>query len=267
MGEKRLILVKLGGSLITNKAKPFTKRPAAISRLADEIHQARQQLKKLIIVGHGGGSYPHVPAKKFKTNQGLVGENSCQGIAEVQDAASRLNRIIVKAFLKSGEKAVSFNPSSFLIAQNREIKTSFLTSLEKALDFGMLPIVYGDVAFDSEIGCCILSTEMIFNHLVKKLRTKFKIEKIICAGTTNGVYGSKGKVVSIVSPSRFNQLKRHLGGSEGIDVTGGMVHKVAEALKLTKLGIKTLIIDGQKKNNLKKAILGQPVLGTQIVPD
>ncbi|MFC1789909.1 hypothetical protein ACFLZP_00275 [Patescibacteria group bacterium] len=84
MNKKKLILVKLGGSLITNKQKPFTQRPKTIARLVREIHQAKNKVNKLLIVGHGGGSYPHVPAKKFQTNQGVINKKSYQGIAEVQ---------------------------------------------------------------------------------------------------------------------------------------------------------------------------------------
>ena len=261
---KELILIKLGGSLITDKNQPFTEKPLVIRRLAEEIHQARQQSEKLVIIGHGGGSYPHVPALKFKTNEGVIGENSFQGIAEVQDAAARLNRIVVKTFLEIGERAISFSPSSFTISKNRKIKDSFLTPLLRTLDFKMLPVVYGDVVLDLKIGCCILSTETILNHLAINLRKKFKVEKIIYTGITDGVYDQAGKTISTINQVQFRKLKRYLGGSAGIDVTGGMLHKVEESLKLAKLGVETIIINGAKANNLEKAILGKRVRGTWV---
>ena len=92
---ENLILVKLGGSLITDKNKPFTPRHDVINRLAREIHEAKEEKHLKVIVGHGGGSFPHKPAKDYRTNEGIVNGQSFKGIALVQDAASKLNRIIV----------------------------------------------------------------------------------------------------------------------------------------------------------------------------
>ena len=67
-----LILIKLGGSVITNKNVPFSEDLSTIKRLAKEIHEARQEKKIRLIIGHGGGSYPHTPAKEFRVNNGLI---------------------------------------------------------------------------------------------------------------------------------------------------------------------------------------------------
>src|SRR4030042_2043405 len=105
-----LVFVKLGGSVITDKAKPFTERKDVINRLATEIHSSQERTGATLIVGHGGGSYPHVPAERYKTHLGIVSEESRMGSALVQDAASRLNRIVVNALLTAGEPAISVQP-------------------------------------------------------------------------------------------------------------------------------------------------------------
>lgn len=81
---EELILVKFGGSLITDKSKPFTEDIDTIKRLAKEIHEARTERKFKLIIGHGGGSYPHTPAKEFRTNEGIINKRSYEGIARVQ---------------------------------------------------------------------------------------------------------------------------------------------------------------------------------------
>ncbi|MGA3021078.1 MAG: hypothetical protein ABSD68_03970, partial [Candidatus Micrarchaeales archaeon] len=65
---KNLVLVKLGGSLITDKTSPFTPNLDVIKRLAKEIHEAREEKGMSLIIGHGGGSFPHKPAKDYRTN-------------------------------------------------------------------------------------------------------------------------------------------------------------------------------------------------------
>jgi isopentenyl phosphate kinase len=56
-----VLLIKLGGSIITNKDIPMSVREDVLKRLVAEIAQAREELKKqkqtpLIVVGHGQGS-------------------------------------------------------------------------------------------------------------------------------------------------------------------------------------------------------------------
>jgi isopentenyl phosphate kinase len=261
----KLALVKFGGSLITDKEKPFSKDLRTIKRLASETHKARIKGNSLFIVGHGGGSYPHVPAVKYQTNRGVINEDSFQGIAEVQDAASRLNRIVVRELINIGENAVSISPSSFMIAEGGEIKKAFLPPLLKFLEFKMLPVVYGDVVLDTRRGCCILSTEKILNFLAAKLKSKFNVERVIQCGRTNGVYDKKGKTILKISIKNFNKIQSEIGSSYGVDVTGGMLHKVEEALILAKKGIPSVIINGKKSGELLNVLLGKPHKGTEVV--
>lgn len=260
-----LVLIKLGGSLITNKDKPFSEDLKTIKRLASEIHKARQKTKMLFIVGHGGGSYPHVPAKKYKTAQGILGKKSYRGIAEVQDAAARLNRIIVRELIKAKESVVSFNPSSFMIAEDGEIKKAFLDPLLRLLDFGMLPVVYGDVLLDLKMGCSIASTEKILNFLALNLKDKFRVKKVIHCGKTDGVYDGKGKTIAKINIKNFGKVRPKVGSSSGIDVTGGMLHKVEESLILARKGIPSAIINGGRPSELLNVLLDKPHRGTEVV--
>ena len=181
-----LIFLKLGGSLITQKDKPFTENREIIKRMAKEIHEAGKEKSFRLLIGNGGGSYPHVPAKKYKTAEGIVNKESLKGIAEVQDAASRLNRIIVRALLDVGENAISIQPSSVVLTKNSRIVEFHTKPLEMFLKKDMIPVVYGDVGLDLEQGCSIISTEELFVFLAKKLKPK----KIISAGIVDGVFNA-----------------------------------------------------------------------------
>ena len=61
-----LVFLKLGGSLITNKARRDTAQHAIINRLSVEIASARSYNPNLqILLGHGSGSFGHMAAKKI----------------------------------------------------------------------------------------------------------------------------------------------------------------------------------------------------------
>jgi len=254
-----LVFVKLGGSLITDKTKPFTARMDVINRLAMEIHEAKKEGKLKVLVGHGGGSFPHVPAKKYAVHKGVVSPETYKGVAEVQDAASRLNRIVVESLIESGENAVSVQPSACALARNGKIVHFDTKPLKRMLSETLLPVPYGDVVVDLERGCSILSTEVIFDYLARKLKPK----RIILAGVTDGVFTSdpqinpKAERIPEITPENFEEIKSFLKGSHGIDVTGGMLHKVEILLGLVEFGITSRIISGLEKGNLKNAILGK----------
>lgn len=251
-----LIFIKLGGSVITDKSKPFTPRLDIIKRLCSEIKDSKADHK--IIIGHGGGSFPHQPAKQYKTNEGVIDNSSYKGIAEVQDAASRLNRIVVRNLIDAGLNAVSISPSSACIADNNKIVEWYTEPIKKLLDKDMIPVVYGDVVLDSSKGCSIVSTEKILNYI----SDEFKPDKIIVCGNVDGVLVD-GKVVPLITKNNFNEIKKYLGGSYGTDVTGGMLNKVEELLDLASRGYKSVIINVNVENNLSKTINGQNT-GTRI---
>ncbi len=261
-----LIFLKLGGSLITHKDKPFTERRGAIERLAREIHEARQEKEFSLLIGNGGGSYPHTAAKNYRTAKGIINQDSYRGIAEVQDAAARLNRIIIRALLDAGENAISIQPSSVCITENSRITEFHTKPLEILLKKQMLPVVYGDVGLDAQQGCSIISTEELFVFLAKKL----KPQKIIMAGVVDGVFTAdpikdeNAQMISEITPKNYPEIKQMLSGSMGIDVTGGMVLKVEKALEMALTGAEVSIINGLVENRVKEALLGKEIVSTVI---
>ncbi len=263
MGD--LVLVKLGGSLITDKSRPYTPRMDVIRRLAAEIREARSGKKIPLIVGHGGGSFPHTSAKKYRTHLGAVSDESYRGVAVVQNDAAKLNRIVVEELIKAGENAISVQPSSSAVAEDSRIVKWDTEPVGKMVECGLLPVPYGDVCLDLRKGCCILSTEEVLGYLARKLGGR----RVIMAGKVDGVFtsdpGDRGaELIPEITPDNFGEVKRCLGGSDGIDVTGGMLLKVAKMLELAKEGIQTEIINAAKPGYLKRALLGETGLGTVV---
>jgi len=102
---RNLTFIKLGGGLITDKSNPYTVKIKIIERLSKEIKEVRKNKKINLLIGHGGGSFPHTSAKKYKTAQGLINKKSKYGFCVVQNDAAKLNRIVVNSLIKTGEKA------------------------------------------------------------------------------------------------------------------------------------------------------------------
>jgi len=265
-----LILVKLGGSVITFKDRPFKANYEVIDRLSMELSEAYASFNGALIVAHGGGSFPHPIAAKYGVHEGLKeGVNhrgSVLGYALTQDAASSLNRVIVSSLLRHGVPAVSLQPSAFLIARRRVIVSSFLEPVKALLKHRLIPVPFGDAVMDEELGFTIISTERIIRHLAVKLGAS----KVIVCTDVDGVYDkdpkryADAKLIRKVCSSNLPNILESMTPSTSPDVTGGMLHKVVELYELAKLGVESEVINALKPGLLKQALMGIRGLGTTI---
>lgn len=255
----KLTFVKLGGNLIAPKSWPEqTADVKTIRRLGKEIKKFRGRL----IVGHGGGNFPHVVAVKYKTHLGFSDEAGRLGASLTQAAASKLNQIVVAEFLKLGLPVVAISPHDIWVTSGGKIVKEFIEPIETVLKQQLIPMIYGDVIWDEKQGCVIFSTETCLSYLARSLG---KVERIIQVSSEEGVLDSEGEVIEKIARDNFRQLKWQISGAKGLDVTGGMLHKVEESLKLAEnLGVETLIVSGKVPGRLSLALRSEKVLGTRI---
>ena len=103
-------LLKLGGSLITDKNKNATLRSDVLTRLASEIHNALEQNPHPLLIGHGSGSFGHFEAKKHNTINGVQTQEQWQGFARVSTIASALNFHVANALQEAGVPILRIQP-------------------------------------------------------------------------------------------------------------------------------------------------------------
>ncbi len=261
-----LVFLKLGGSLITDKGRAHTPRPDVIRRLALEIASARKAAPLRILIGHGSGSFGHWAAARYGTRQGVRSSEQWAGFAEVAAEAARLDRLVADAFLASGVPVLSLQPSASARCRDCALEWIDVAPLRTALARQLVPLVYGDVAFDVVQGGTIISTEDIFVYLAAALQPA----RILLVGEVPGVLDRAGHPVATIRPSLFPSLSGALAGSRGVDVTGGMRDKVTRMVELvTRCPTLTVhILSGSDPGTLAHALL-QPDLavGTRIVAD
>ena len=261
-----LQFLKLGGSLITDKRTARTPRREVIARLTTEIESVRAaNLDLKLLLGHGSGSYGHVPAKKYGTRQGVVSSEQWQGFAEVWYEAATLNRIVMETLHAAGLPAISFPASAGVTAKDGKVAVWNLAPLSAALEGGLLPVVFGDVVFDIARGGTILSTEDIFTHLARQLRPM----RILLAGIDAGVWAdfpACTQLIPEITPENWDTVAASLSGSAATDVTGGMQSKVRAMLDLAIAipGLEISIFSGEQPGNLAAALQGES-LGTRII--
>lgn len=253
-----LVFLKLGGSLITDKRRFETPRPAVIARMAREISVALEARPDMqLVLGHGSGSYGHFVAERYKVREGNL--EDWRGYAETAAAAQCLNRLVTDAMIAEGLCVVSLQPSASARCHNGDLIEMDSDPVVELLRHGLIPLVYGDVALDTARGCTIISTEQIFIHLARSLRP----QRIVMAGEVAGVYSGDPQRDSIVrlipeiTSRNYAEVAQMLSTSFGVDVTGGMLSKINDLFGLVteQPNLMVRIITGRRGHLLERVLI------------
>jgi len=263
-GQKliRPTIVKLGGSVITDKRRKFMVKQAALRRLANEL----TAVKGPLVVVHGGGSFGHTVAFKYNIAKGYEGERQLMGFSLTHRAMEKLNAHVIDALQKAGLPSVAIQPSACAVVRDGRIESMELTPVRKFLELGIIPVLYGDAVPDLSRGMSILSGDQLVVYLARELRASH----VILGVDVDGVYTADPKVrgnarlVRMITPTSWRDVVKSIGAAGGPDVTGGMANKVEELLRLAESGIEAEIVNAAKPDILKRAILGERGLGTTI---
>jgi len=261
-----LIILKLGGSVITKKEaeEPLIDHDN-LSRISKEI--ADSSFDKLIIV-HGAGSFGHPSAKKYGIGSPITNEEDFTrkklGFCITQSWVKKLNTIVCDSLREKGILAVSIQPSSFIITKNKRIYSCNLDLINKYLELGFVPVIYGDVVpdLDESIKICVLSGDQIINYLGENL----KPTRVILGSDVDGIYTKNPKKYDDAELMNNVTSCEDLvaEGSLNVDVTGGMNGKLIELIELAQLGVESEIINAGKENFIKRALNHEKGIGTII---
>lgn len=275
---KELVFLKLGGSLITDKSKPYTPLLEMMDDLALQIATTLQTQPNLrLVLGHGAGSFGHVAASEYKTRDGYpqasplthrerdtTEDDYWKGFAEVWYQASTLNRYVMEALHRAGVRAIALPPSSSVVVSEGQVVVWDTTPIRMALAAHIVPVIFGDVVFDEIRGGTILSTENLFAYLAKALHP----DRILLAGLEDAVwedFPARTRKIDRITPQSFEDIKHGVGKSASADVTGGMEAKVREMLELVQdnLGLRIQIFSGTNPGSVVRVLQGE-LLGTEI---
>jgi isopentenyl phosphate kinase len=262
--------VKLGGSVITDKAGREAADLPLITRLAGEIAAARAAHPDLrLLLGHGSGSFGHHYAARYGVHRGLPPGSDYNGFALTAGAALRLNRIVVDALLQAGVPALALQPSASLWAVGGQIVAWETAQIGHALDVGLVPVIHGDVAFDRQQGTAIVSTEALLAHLA--LATELRPDRVVLVGeeavfTADPRRDPSAKRIPLITAANLDTVLHGAGDSHAVDVTGGMRSKLELMWHLAEAnpGLEVHLI-GPSSGNLTAVLRGEPLnTGTTI---
>jgi isopentenyl phosphate kinase len=191
-----VVVVKLGGSLITNKRCFRTLDTASLDRACSQLKEAmwRSSGRLRLVVIHGAGSFGHSEAKRFglKTGGGPGHQQPARlGVAMTKASVRRLNCEVCDAMVRAGLPGVGISPSDCGVLTDHFGQAiaghgsaeRMLAQVRNALAEGCIPVLHGDVVEDLEsrrsrspCAVSILSGDLLVHTLVTQLGA--------CAGIT-----------------------------------------------------------------------------------
>jgi isopentenyl phosphate kinase len=242
-----MILIKLGGSIITNKQKPLSPRRKTIDNILKEIGK----IKEPVIIVHGGGSYGHYWSVKYDMHTKPAKTNP-KGVAIVKNSMVELNKIILDSAVKNRINSYCLPPTDFMNG-NIAIKSKILT-INDISKSGLTPITFGDALWFGQKKSYILSGDVIMTTIGKILKPRLSLFVL----DVDGVY-SDLKTKKLIHD--FKKEKPEIKNNKR-DVTGGMTRKIAEASNMAKAGLKIFFVNGNKPKRISDAVSGKRFEGT-----
>lgn len=255
-----MIVIKLGGSVLTDKSRYRVLRRANMKRLATEIAESTRDA----CIVHGAGSFGHVVAQQHLLARGRS-ESDAQDAAasQVHRDVRDLHARVVAGLAEAGLAPVGVAPFDFATLREGALDTIDLRPIHRAIAAGLMPVSFGDLVPDATRGYGILSGDVVVEQLARDL----KPERVVFATDVDGLYDRPPHEEDAVLLERVTPdeaVAATTAGSRGIDVTGGMAGKVARLATIARAGVPVLVVNGTKRGRLAEALAGRDVVGTLV---
>jgi isopentenyl phosphate kinase len=257
---RKLTVIKLGGSLLTDKNTPYTSRDSIISSIAKELKECLDLglIEDLIII-HGVGSFGHIPVLEHKLHLGLQNEEQIIALSRAQYGMNKFRLKLTQIFTENELPVNLMHSSSFCVNKNINISDSFLNAVKGFMSIGMIPLIGGDMLYDTKMGFSVGSGD----QLLVLVANQFSADRVVFISDVDGVYTDDPKhnpestlirtislenLSNIIEKTRDNPLK---------DVSGAMKGKLQAIMSLKDKitnGTKVMLMSMKQMGNLKSIL-------------
>ncbi len=266
---KDLIVLKLGGSVLTDKDTPFMPNRANLDRLSKEVALGYNRDRNSLILVHGAGSFGHPMAYRTGIHEGITRPEQLLSFAEIQRWQNHWNVLVTGALQKVGLAATPCQASAHAVMESGRLVSMPLDAVKGFLDIGLIPVLYGVPAYDRVQRCSILSGDQIAPYVAMDLDAK----RLILGTDVDGVFtgdpkrNPEAELIREITSENIEEMKDLLSGAAKasvVDVTGGMLGKVMELMDLARLGVVSEILNANRKGYVGRALAGESGLGTTV---
>lgn len=270
---KDLTVIKLGGSLLTDKSKPYEARESVMKSTAHEIKSCMDEglIESLVIV-HGVGSFGHPPVLEYKLHKGYTSPEQFIPLSKTQRVVNEFRHMITKEFQEAGLPVNLLHPSSMIVAEKMRIIKTFFEPLEGWVSLGMVPLLGGDLLYDAVMGFSVGSGDLLAVELARKLKAK----RLIYAMDVSGFYddnprtNTDAKLIDRLTLAGLRDILIDMEQKGTADASGAMkgkLHSISTASDLISSGLDVVLLSMMNEGNLTAFLRGKEVRCTRIIGD
>lgn len=262
-----MILIKLGGSVITDKSTPLSFSQDAVHKMGEAISVLSESEPVILI--HGGGSFGHYYSVQYDMHTEPK-QYSLDGFSIVRNSMVRLNSLILDVLARCNLRPYCCPPSVLVHSNDAPYDSDHMTDkyntipervqeVQTIAESGMCPVLYGDAMWYGGRMSYILSGDVIMAMLSAILRPRLAV----FAMDVDGLYESmkSKKIIQKVDAQRLVNFDP-TNNTQRNDVTGGMVRKVRVATEICSNGIDVFFVNGNKPERITD-ILHNKYTGTR----
>jgi isopentenyl phosphate kinase len=243
-------LVKIGGSVLTDKQRPLTFQDAYAHGVAADIRLSRT----VPVLVHGTGSWAKAIGRHYRRDGGVF-----RDVTGFQMACWRIRRLQEALAAALRDEGVVCCPlqANAMFHRARGVLDLYDTGpITRLLDSGVSPLLCGDVLVEGPGNFRVVSSDAIAVAMARRMR----ISDCVFATDVDGVWDSAGQLIREVTEPGLAAAD-----SDRRDVTGGMSAKVATALEIAATGARTTIVNGRIRGRVRDALARRTVTGTRVV--
>lgn len=245
-----ITLVKVGGSVLTDKQRPLVFQHAYARCVAADIRMSGA----VPILVHGTGSWAKAIGRHYRKDGGVF--RDATGFQMTSWRIRRLQEALTAALRDEGVVCCPLQANAIFHRARGVLDLCDTGPLRRLLDSCVSPLLCGDVLVEGPGIFRVISSDAITVAIARRMA----VSDCVFATDVDGVWNSAGQLIQEVTEPGLT-----VGDSDRRDVTGGMSAKIAAALEIAATGARTTIVNGRIRGRVRDALARRTVTGTRVV--
>ncbi|KHS96089.1 hypothetical protein RC88_09095 [Pectobacterium parvum] len=261
--RSQFFIVKIGGSISTNKDGEYELNYENIEKIAEVIHKEKSWEHCNLILVFGGGSFGNLAPKEYNLECRSLNFNN-ENLSKMTTIMFSMLSEITAILIKNKVPVYPFQCSALVNQLSSGEWDLQVDSMFSALNQGLIPVISGDLVFKNDGGFRIFSSDNVPGLIAKKSM----VEHVLYYSDVDGFYvdSSTNNVEENIKRNEIDSYMHLAGPSSRQDVTGGMRNKLLQIKKLLDLNVSAELLSFNKFSDLSSSLNKKIRHGTYFEP-
>ena len=249
MSRRPFLILKIGGSLFSDKKQDWHIDTDAVRKFARLVAELNQHAPGRMALVVGGGSFGHGAVRRANAADRF-------GILDLTKANFEQKWIWTEALRAEGCLAIPLQLTAMCGFDGDELRVDGGV-LQRALAAGVLPVLSGDCLLGLDGLLRVFGSDRVPQVLLRIVEWPVRV---VALTDTSGVFraGTDPQVLRHVDPDLEEEVSRNVWNTSYYDTTGGMKGKLQAFFELSRQGAECFVMKGDADDRSLLFLLDQP---------